>query len=155
MDKKQAFETIDIFFSPFVVHFIVHQNGFKKDLPLSASDRNVKFLNAKVHALNTSSIIFKLLRIIKLLEYDMSSFNFGFFHSRLRVRFQNTAISWNGISVTLIYIKTHYDKMHTISIKDKWILKYTSNVQLERIWFSILLNIMSFSNVDEEIYWWT
>lgn len=52
MDKKQAFETIDIFFSPFVVHFIIHQNGFKKDLPLSASDRNVKFLDAKVHALN-------------------------------------------------------------------------------------------------------
>lgn len=99
MDKKQAFETIDIFFSPFVVHFIVHQNGFKKDLPLSASDRNVKFLNAKFHALNTSSIIFKLLRIIKLLKYDMSSFNSGFFHSRLRVRFQNTAISWNDLDL--------------------------------------------------------
>lgn len=118
---------------------------FKKiSLSLSASDRNVKFLNAKVHALNTSSIIFKLLRIIKLLKYDMSSFNFGFFHSRLRVRFQNTAISWNGISETLIYIKTHYDKMHTISIKDKSISKYTRIVQLEWIWFSILLKICHF-----------
>lgn len=117
MDKNKLSRPLIFFFSPFVVHFIVHQNGFKKDLPLSASDRNVKFLDAKVHALNTSSIIFKLLRIIKLLKYDMSSFNSGFFHSRLRVRFQNTAISWNGISETLINIKTHFDKMHTISIK--------------------------------------
>lgn len=77
------------------------------------------------------NIFFTILQIIKLLKYDMVSFNSSFFHSRLRVRFQNTAISWNGISVTLIYIQTHYDKMHTISIKDKSISKYTRIVQLE------------------------
>lgn len=98
MDNKQAFETIDIFFLH-LLYISRPSKWFKKNLPLSASDRNVKFLDAKVHALNTSSIIFKLLRIIKLLEYDMSSFNFGFFHSRLRVRFQNTAISWNDLDL--------------------------------------------------------
>lgn len=86
------------------------------NLPLSASDKNLKCQDAKVHASNTS-IIFTILRIIKLLKYDMASFNSGFLKSSEFWLHNYTAISCNGMSETLIYIKMHYDKMRTISIE--------------------------------------